>query len=64
MNNKFILFINRIPGNRKWLPFLCYLFNIDELWLYMYHNNDYGSTMNTFFQAMQLLENEKNHMIE
>jgi hypothetical protein len=56
--------LSRIPGGRKWIPFLCFLFNIDELWLYQYHERDYGETMNSFFQKMQMLENEKWRVLE
>jgi len=63
INNKGLSMMNKIPASRKLLPFLCYLVNIDELWLYMYHENDYGSTMNIFFAAMQTLENEKNNLL-
>ena len=55
LTNPGLVFLNRIPGSRKMLPFLCYLVNIDELWLYMYHENNYGTAMNDFFTAMQTL---------
>ena len=40
---------NRAPGGRKMLPFLCFLINIDELQLYMFHERTYGTRMERFF---------------
>ena len=47
--------MNKIPGGRKVLPFLCFMVNIDELWLYMFHERSYGSRMDRFFSNMQQL---------
>ena len=49
--------INKIPGGRKLVPFLCFLVNIDELWLYQYHERNYGSFMGKLFEGVQSLEN-------
>jgi len=49
--------INKIPGSRKIIPALCFFINIDELWLYQYHERDYGVTMELFFGGIQKLEN-------
>ena len=37
VGNRVMKAVNTIPGGRKMLPFLCFLVNIDELWLYQYH---------------------------
>jgi len=55
---------NRVPGGRKSLPFLCFLINIDELWLYQYHERSYGRIMEALFINIQRLENEKWNLIE
>ena len=44
---------NKIPGGRKMLPFLCFLINIDELQLYMFHERTYGTRMESFFEKLQ-----------
>jgi hypothetical protein len=59
MENNVFKSINKIPGGRKISPLLCFLINIDELWFYQYHERDYGSLMNDFFDSIQGLENEK-----
>jgi len=51
--------LNKVPGGRKMLPFLCFLVNLDELWLYQYHERFYGNTMDSLFNVMQKLENQK-----
>ena len=55
LDNDGISFVNKIPGGRRALPFLCFLVNIDELWLYQYHERNYGDTMNTLFESIQKL---------
>jgi hypothetical protein len=57
LENNVFRIINKIPGGRKISPLLCFLINLDELWLYQYHERDYGSLMNDFFDSMQRLEN-------
>jgi len=47
--------LNKVPGGRKMLPFLCFLVNLDELWLYQYHERFYGNTMDSLFNVMQKL---------
>ena len=37
LSNLAITTLNKIPGGRKIIPFLCFLVNLDELWLYQYH---------------------------
>jgi hypothetical protein len=59
MNNRGVKTVNVIPGGRKILPFLCFLINVDELWLYQYHERNYGSVMNEFFRSLGVMENEK-----
>lgn len=42
LQNEGIEVANKIPGGRKLFPFFSYLLNIDELWLYQYHEREYG----------------------
>ena len=49
VENEGVTYINKIPGGRKALPFLGFLINIDELWLYQYHERNYGKVMNALF---------------
>jgi hypothetical protein len=56
LENYGIRSVNKIPGSRRISPFLSFLINIDELWLYQYHERDYGSIMSDFFSSMQLME--------
>jgi len=47
IDNGFFKLLNKVPENRKILSLIFYYFiNIDDLWLYQYHERDYGYTMN------------------
>lgn len=62
--NRVFLTVNKVPGSRKIIPALCFFINIDELWLYQYHERNYGITMKLFFGNIQKLENEKWNILE
>ena len=64
IQNEGIKVANKIPGGRKLFPFFSYLLNIDELWLYQYHERDYGQALTQVFDSIQLLENEKWRLLE
>ena len=64
LENDGIKIINKVPGGRRLFPFFCYLVNIDELWLYQYHERNYGQVMENLFGSIQKLENEKWQMFE
>ena len=53
IENDALQFANKVPGGRKAFPFLTSLINIDELWLYQYHERDYGPLMTTLFETIQ-----------
>jgi hypothetical protein len=59
MENAGMASLNKVPGGRKALPFLCFMANLDELWLYQYHERNYGTTMNDFFATVQTMESDK-----
>lgn len=63
MNNSFLRIVNRLPGSRRLFPFFCFLLNIDELWLYQYHERNYGEVMTFFFNQLRTIENEKWELI-
>jgi hypothetical protein len=56
MNNTMMSGINQTPGGRRMFPFLCFLLSIDELWLYQYHERNYGDVMTQFFSGLQNIE--------
>lgn len=37
VDNSAMKAVNKVPGSRKIMPFLCFMVNFDELWLYQYH---------------------------
>lgn len=60
MDNPLISFINSIPSARTILkPIIACFSSFDDLYLFQYHERNYGNSLNTFFQSIQNMENEK-----
>jgi len=48
--------LNKVPGSRKLLkPIFSYFINIDDIWMYNYHNRTYDAIVEEVFNATRKL---------
>lgn len=57
LNSSILSFIHRVPVSRKILsPIFFYMVNIDDFWLYQYHEREYGEQLDLIFRAVREFE--------
>jgi hypothetical protein len=60
LQNKIIQGANKVPGNRVLMSQVFgFLINIDHLWFYAYHKDEYGDSLSDFFDFIRKIQNEK-----